>query len=325
MDIESTRLDRRAFLGRLGAGTAAIGALLAGCEVAGTRGQTATPAATAAPIGAPSGVPQAAPPAASPASPNLIRLSSVVIPQESGLYAHLLPDFEKRTGHRVEITTGQDVYTPARVGKFDVVLSHYQHEGVSPFMQEGFGEFPRMVFSSPVALIGPPTDPAGVRSATDVVDAFARIDRSGATFVVNDQDGLRYVADVARRAAELSPSDRYVDKGTRGPDAMRAAAQAAGYTMWGLVPFLRLKQQQRQLPLEPLFMRDQLLKSVMVTIVVSAQKVPGLNSAGARSLQQYLVEPATQAKIRTFRMSGVAEPVWWPAAHDNENALLTRP
>lgn len=185
MDIESTRLDRRAFLGRLGAGTAAIGALLAGCEVAGTRGQTATPA-TAAPTGAPSGVPQAAPLAASPASPNLVRLSSVVIPQESGLYAHLLPDFEKRTGHRVEITTGQDVYTPARVGKFDVVLSHYQHEGVSPFMQEGFGEFPRMVFSSPVALIGPPTDPAGVRSATDVVDAFARIDRSGATFVVND-------------------------------------------------------------------------------------------------------------------------------------------
>lgn len=316
MDGDRAGVTRRTFLRGLGAGSAAVGALIAGCTVAPRA--VGDPAASAGASGAAS-VGGAA------ADPKVIRLSSVVIPQESGLYAHLLPEFERRTGYKVEITTGQDVYGPARSGKADIVLSHYQHEGVSAFAEEGFGEFPRMVFSSPVALIGPPADPAGVRGASDIVDAFARIERSGATFVVNDQDGLRYVADVARRAAELSPSDRYVDKGTRGPDAMRAAAQAGGYTMWGLVPFLRLKQQQRQMPLEPLFMGDQLLKSVMVTTVVSAQKVTGVNTDGARSLQQYLVEPATQAKIRTFRMSGVAEQVWWPAAHDNENALLTRP
>lgn len=262
---------------------------------------------------------------ATAADPKVVRLSSVVIPQESGLYAALLPEFEKRTGLKVEIATGQDVHGPARAGKADIVFSHYQHEGVLPFMQEGFGEFPRMVCSSPVALIGPPSDPANVRGATDIVDAFLRIDRTGASFIVNDQDGLRYVADVARRAAEVSPSDRLVDKSTRGPDAMRAAAQAGGYTMWGLVPFLRLKQQQRQMPLEALFMKDQLLKSVMVTIVVDARKVAGVNTEGARSLQQYLLAAETQAMIRTFRMAGVDEPVWWPAAQDNENAVLTRP
>ena len=315
-------VSRRGFLRALGVGSATIGVLLTGCDLAGPR-----PAAgSAAPAAASSDVIRSATPAAAAAPSNVIRLSSVVIPQESRLYEHLLPEFERRTGYRVEITTAHDhdVYGPARAGKFDIVLSHYQHEGVSPFVQEGFGEWPRMVFSSPGAVIGPPSDPAGIRGATDVVEAFRRIDRAGAKFVVNDQDGLRYLAEVIRRAGNLSSGDWYVDKGTRGPEAMRAAAQAGGYTLWGLVPFLRL-QQQSKLPLEPLMNQDQLLKSVMVTIVVSAQKVGGINAQGAMSLQQYLLEAETQAKIRTFRMAGIAEQVWWPAAHDNEKAIMGRP
>jgi tungstate transport system substrate-binding protein len=303
-------MDRRAFLKTLGASGAAIGALAACSAVP-------SPAASSAPTAATG----AGGTTAGPADPKVVRLSSVVIPQESGLYAQLLPDFEKRTGIRVEIATAQDVYGPARSGSFDVVLSHYQHEGVLPFMQEGFGEFPRLVFSSPGALIGPPADPAGVRAASDVVDAFTRIARSGASFIVNDQDGLRYVAEVARGAAGLAPNERYVDKATKGPDALRAAVQSGGYTMWGLVPFLRMKRLQPQLALDALFTRDHLLKSAMVTIVVSGAKVPGVNTAGARALQQFLAEPATQAKIRTFRMEGSTEMVWWPAAHDNDSAF----
>lgn len=321
MDIERSRVSRRAFLGRLGAGTATVGVLLAGCDVAGPRPQQATPAAATA---APSAAVAAASPAASAVASSVIRLSSVVIPQESGLYAQLLPEFERRTGYRVEVTTAQDVYGPARLGKFDIVLSHYQHEGVSPFVQETFGEWPRTVFSSPIAVVGPPSDPAGIRGVTDVVEAFRRIGRTS-KFVVNDQDGLRYLADVIRRSGEIPLADWYVDKGTRGPDAMRAAAQSGAYTMWGLVPFLRLKQQQAQMPLEALMTQDQLLRSLMVTIVVDPRKVSGVNATGARSLQHYLLEPATQAKIRTFRMAGVAEQVWWPAAHDNENGAFSRP
>jgi hypothetical protein len=57
---------------------------------------------------------------------------------------------------------------------------------------------------------------------------------------------------------------------------------------------------------------------------VSPQKLDGINSKGAASLQQYLLEAATQAKIRTFRMAGSADQVWWPAAQDNEKAIMPR-
>lgn len=316
METQAARIGRRAFLGRLGVGTAAIGAVLAGCDLAGPPQQgTPTTAAGAAPGGQ-----------RGPASPDLIRLGSVVIPQESGLYAELLPEFERRSGYRVEVTTAHkdETYAPARAGKFDIVLSHYQHESVAQFMEDSFGEWPRLVFASSGAVIGPPNDPAEVRGAADIAEAFRRIAKARLPFVVNDIDGLRYVSEVARQAAELTAGSLYLDKGTKGPEAMRAAVQSGGYTMWGVVPFLR-QQQLSKLALEPLLTRDQLLKSVMVTIVVNGGKVEGVNTKGARALQHYLIESATQAKIRTFRMAGIAEQVWWPAAHDNGKAAFAQP
>jgi tungstate transport system substrate-binding protein len=312
-------MDRRRFLGILGATTAA--GALAACTATTPRPAGTASAAPTAAAAATAAATARGSAASAPVDAKLIRLSSVVIPQESGLYAHLLPDFEKRSGLRVEISTGNTPYKVAREGKADIVLSHYQHDELLPFMQEALGEFPRTVFASPGALIGPAADPAGIRGASDLVDAFARLAKANATFVVNDQDGLRYVAEVARRAADVPLTDRYVDKGTRGGDAMRAAMQAGGYTLWGLIPFLRMKKQQPQLGLEALFTRDQLLKSGMVTVVARAEAVPGANVAGARELQRFLAEPATQAKIRTFRMEGHPEQVWWPAAHDNESSF----
>jgi tungstate transport system substrate-binding protein len=308
-------MDRRAFLKALGAGSAAIGALAA-CSAAPTPKPSLSAAAAASAA--------AAIATGSTAQPGVVRLSSVVIPNDSGLYAQLLPDFERRSGYKVEIATGQDVYGPARSGKADIVLSHYQHDGVAPFMTDGLGEWPRLVFSSPGALIGPSSDPARIRGLTDAVEAFQRIAKSGGSFVVNDQDGLRYVSQVIAGAGDVELAGSwYLDKGARGPMAMQAAAQAGGYTIWGLVPFLR-SQQQQKLALEPLVMNDQILKSVMLTIVVSDKRIGGVNAKGARALQQYLVEPATQARIRTFRMNGVAEQVWWPAAQDNDAAAASR-
>jgi len=296
-----------------------IGAATAGALIACAPAERTTPSPTAT---ARSGIgPAIASPTAAARS-DVVRLTSVVIPSDSGLYAHLLPEFERRSGYKVEVTSATDVHGPARAGKADIVLSHYQHDGVASFMQEGFGEWPRMAFSSPGALIGPPSDPAKIRGLSDATEAFTRIAASGAPFIVNDGEGHRHIGEVILRAAGLSTSASwYVDKGAKAQMAMQAAAQAGGYTMWGLVPFLRT-QKQAALPLEPLVMHDQILKSVMITIVVSDKKVAGVNSKGANALQRYLIDPEAQARIRTFRMDGVSQQVWWPAAQDNDKAAF---
>src|SRR5215213_10814970 len=87
---------------------------------------------------------------------SLVRLSSVVTPQDGGLYDDLLPDFERQTGYQVELTTGEDVYRPARDGQADVVLSHYGHRDTQAFVQDSYGQWPQTVFFNQLALLGPP-------------------------------------------------------------------------------------------------------------------------------------------------------------------------
>lgn len=320
MDISTSKIGRRTFLKRLGAGSVTIGALAACSAV---QPAAATPAATVPSDATAPGAGQATTPSGAAVRPEVVRLTSVPIPQESGLYAQLFPEFERRSGYKVEVTPSVDVYGPARAGRADIVLSHYQLDGLSAFVQDGLGEWPRTVFSSPNVLVGPPSDPAKVRGLTDVVEAFQRIAKAQAPFIVNDVDLFRYAGEVIWRAANVPTSGSwYLDKGTTGMEVIRAAAQAGGYTMTGLVLFLR-QQQQAKLALEPLLTQDQLLRQVMVTITVSDKKVSGVNAKGAASLQQYLLEPETQAKVRTFRMAGFAEQVWWPVGHDNEKAVLS--
>ena len=101
---------------------------------------------------------------------------------------------------------------------------------------------------------------------------------------------------------------------------MRMAAQQRGYSIWGLTPFLRMQQQA--LDLSPMVFTDSLMQRIMGTMVVSSEKVPGVNVAGAMAFQEFLLAPATQARIRAFRYAGVDQPLFWPAAGNNAAEFL---
>src|SRR5215469_9639200 len=80
-----------------------------------------------------------------------IRLAMVNVPDD--VVRPLLPDFQKQTGRSAEIVyTGNDPFAVAREGKADLVISHYGHEGVQPFVTGGFGLWPHPVFANVYAL-----------------------------------------------------------------------------------------------------------------------------------------------------------------------------
>lgn len=108
---------------------------------------------------------------------------------------------------------------------------------------------------------------------------------------------------------------------------MIAASQRGAYTVWGLHPFLRLRE-MRDLDLHAEVYNDALMQRILATTVVS--RPPGqLNEEGALALQEYLTDPATQAQIRAFRLPAfddedddhpdITEPVFWPAGNQNDN------
>jgi tungstate transport system substrate-binding protein len=264
-------------------------------------------------------------PAASTTTPaSLVRLSSVVSPQDGGLYDDLLPDFEQQTGYQVELTTGQDVYGPARDGQADVVLSHYGHRDAQAFVQDGLGQWPQPVFSNQLALLGPPEDPAQIQNLTDLVEAFRRIANTQSPLIANDIEGVKYLTEILWDAAGSPEKEGwYSDQGLQGQEAITKAAQQGGYVFWGLTPFLRT-QQQNKIQLQPLVLNDPLLQRIMVTVAVNSDKVAGVNVEGVRAFQQYLLAPATQARIRAFRLPGIDQQIWWPSGRTNASYALPK-
>jgi len=249
-------------------------------------------------------------------APSGVRVALVNVPDD--VLRPLLPDFQKQTGVGAEIIyIGPDPYGAARRGEADLVISHYGHEGVEPFVTEGLGLWPHPVFANQVGLLGPSSDPAHVRGLADAAEAFRRIAQTKSRFLVNNSSGAKYLEEILwTTAGRPDKGDWYIDPKLQGPDAVRAAAQRGAYILWGVPPFLRLKR-QAQLDLEPLVVNDSLFQRMMVSVVVNPKKVSGANMEGAKALESYLISPASQARVRSFRYPDFDQQVWWPSGRHN--------
>jgi tungstate transport system substrate-binding protein len=245
-----------------------------------------------------------------------VRLALVNVPDE--LLRPLLPEFQKQTGLRAEIVyTGDDPFAVARAGKADLVISHYGHEGVESFVTEGFGLWPRPVFANQMALLGPPSDPAHIRGLADAAEAFRLIAANKSPFLSNNGAGAKYLEEILWTGAGVrEKGDWYLDLKSQGSQAARDAARKQAYVLWGLPPFLRLKR-QGPVDLEPLVIKDSIFQRIMVAIVVNPRKVSGVNASGAAKLRDFLIAPATQARVRAFRYPDFDQQAWWPAGRHN--------
>ena len=256
------------------------------------------------------------------AQSNVLRLAVVSTPQESGLLRAIFPDFERQTGLRVEVYSGEDVYDRARNGQVDLVISHYGHADHEAFMTDGLGLWPRFVFGNQNVIIGPSSDPAHIFGLADAVEGFRRIALSRSPFVSNNSGVPKYTEDLLWEAAgRPSKEGWYVDLGLRAQAAVAAAAQRGAYTIFGLVPFLQF-QEQTQVDLRALLVNDAVLSRMMVSVVMKPEKFPNANVEGAKALEKYLLLPSTQARIRAFRYPGLDHALWWPSARDNSTAAL---
>ena len=112
-----------------------------------------------------------------------IRLSTTTSVKDSGLLGYLLPVFESKYGYKVEVAsagTGKAI-AAAKNGNADLILVHSKSQEEA-FVSEGFGrvvsgfQAERLSFIyNYFVLCGPASDPAGVKNAASVLDAFKAI------------------------------------------------------------------------------------------------------------------------------------------------------
>src|SRR4051812_30842791 len=126
-----------------------------------------------------------------------IVVASTTSTQDSGLFGYLLPIFKQKTGIDVKVVaqgTGQALDT-ARRGDADVVFVHAK-AAEEKFLAEGQGVRRFPVMYNDFVLIGPASDPAGVKGTNDIVAALKTIKNKAAPFVSRGDRSGTHVAEL---------------------------------------------------------------------------------------------------------------------------------
>ncbi len=241
-----------------------------------------------------------------------IVLASTTSTQDSGLFGHILPLFTARTGIEVKVVaqgTGQALDT-ARRGDADVVLVHARAQE-ERFVAEGFGVRRHDVMYNDYVLIGPRSDPAGVRGSGDAVAALRRIAEAKAPFVSRGDRSGTHVAELALwKAAGLEPGGGwYREIGGGMGAALNTASGLDAYTLSDRGTWLSFKNRgELGIAVEG----DTRLFNPYGVIAVNPERHPHVKREEARAFVDWITGPEGQAAIAGYRIGG--EPAFFPSA-----------
>src|ERR1700675_3838001 len=127
-----------------------------------------------------------------------IIVASTTSTEDSGLFEYLLPLYKQKTGVTVKVIaqgTGQALDTGRR-GDADVVFVHARSAELK-FLAEGEGVQRFPVMYNDFVLIGPKSDPAGIKGMKDIGQAFKTIMAKQAAFISRGDRSGTHVAELA--------------------------------------------------------------------------------------------------------------------------------
>lgn len=256
----------------------------------------------------------AALPATAWAQSPFIVMASTTSTEQSGLFAHLLPAFKKASGLDVRVValgTGQAL-DMARRGDADVVFVHDQ-VAEEKFVAEGYGLQRVPVMYNDFVLIGPRTDPLGLRG-NDVVAALGKLSAGSAPFISRgDKSGthaaeLRQwkLAGVANPAASVPG---YKECGCGMGPALNMASATDAHVLADRGTWLSFKNRGN---LAVLVEGDRRLFNPYGVIVVNPAKHPHVKKDAAQAFADWVVSAPGQAAIAAYQIGG--EPLFFPNA-----------
>src|SRR4030067_2316483 len=110
--------------------------------------------------------------------------ASTTSTENSGLFAYILPVFEKKTGIKVKVVARgtEAAIELGKRGDADVVFVHAKEQELKA-VEEGYFVNRHDVMYNDFVIIGPPSDPAKIKGMRSAADAFKKIAESGALFV----------------------------------------------------------------------------------------------------------------------------------------------
>jgi len=246
-----------------------------------------------------------------------ITVASTTSTEQSGLFKHLLPIFEKKTGIQVRVVavgTGQALDIGRR-GDADVVLVHAKPLE-EKFMAEGQGVKRYDVMYNDFVLIGPKSDPAHVQGTKDVAVAFRKIKEARAPFVSRgDRSGTHFAELEIWRLAGIDIAREkgawYRDTGQGMGPALNTAAAMNAHILSDRGTWLSFKNRG---DLVIAVEGDRRLYNQYGVMLVNPAKHPNVKAKLGQAFIDWLISPEGQDAIASYRING--EQLFFPNAHE---------
>jgi tungstate transport system substrate-binding protein len=242
----------------------------------------------------------------------VIRLSTTTSTENSGLLQYLLPAFETKTGKRVHVIsvgTGKALEM-AKNGDVDLTLVHAR-PSEDKFVAEGHGVNRRDVMYNDFILVGPPSDPAGIKGSKDVLKAMRKIADSKVKFISRgDNSGTDQMEKTYWKEAGAKPEGgAYVSAGLGMGEVLTMAAEMQAYTLTDRATFGAYKA-KTGLAIE--VEGDPKMFNPYGIIAVNPARHPEVNYKGATQLIEWITSPEGQARIASFKVDG--QQLFFPSA-----------
>jgi tungstate transport system substrate-binding protein len=246
-----------------------------------------------------------------------ITVASTTSTEQSGLFRHLLPLYEKKTGVQVRVIalgTGQAL-DMARRGDADVVFVHAR-SAEEKFLAEGYGVKRFPVMYNDFVLAGPKADPAKVAGGKDILDALRKIKGASAPFVSRGDRSGTHMAELElwKLAGIDIANDRgpwYRDTGQGMGPALNSASAMSGYILTDRGTWISFRNRGE---LAILVEGDKKLFNQYGVILVNPEKHKHVKREMGQAFIDWLVSPEGQKSIADYKIDG--EQLFFPNAND---------
>jgi len=248
---------------------------------------------------------------------NPIVLASTTSTQDSGLFEYLLPIVKEKTGITVKVVaqgTGQALDTGRR-GDADVVFVHAKSEELK-FLAEGESLKRYPVMYNDFVLIGPKSDPAGVRGMKDVSKAMRAIKDKLAAFISRGDRSGTHFAELALWKDSGIDIDKdkgrwYKSIGQGMGAALNIASASNAYVLSDRGTWIHFKSKG---DLQIVVEGDRRMFNQYGVMLVNPNRHPNVKKELGQRFIDYLISPDGQRDIANYKIEG--QQLFYPNAND---------
>ena len=236
-----------------------------------------------------------------------ILVQSTTSTENSGLFDHLLPMFERETGIEVRVVavgTGQAIRN-ARNGDGDVLFVHAKSDEEA-FVAEGYGVDRRDVMYNDFVIVGPKSDPAVVQGLSNAVAALTRIAEAGAPFASRGDNSGTHKAEM-RLWQEVgydptaASGQWYREMGSGMGATLNAGIAMGAYVLTDRATWIAFANKAEH---QVMVDGDPRLFNQYGIILVNPDRHPHVNAKAGQSFIDWITSPVGQQAIGAYRRNG---------------------